>query len=196
MNPRLEAAASQIGVSLDAGMRGRLATLGTWLATEAIVAGGLGPNEAASIEERHLADSMLFAAGWVVPPSVCWDLGSGAGLPGLVLACIWPQTKLVLVDSSTRRCELAQRGARVVGVEVQLQLSQIEELEGPFEAIVSRAAIPATDFGPILRRLLAPGGVAVISGGSDRVPAGFERLRFAGDEFFDRAARLLIMRSP
>lgn len=176
-------------------MSQRLDTLGRWLATEAITAGGLGPNERGAIEERHLADSILFACGWATPPPVCWDLGAGAGLPGLVLACIWPQSRLVLVDSSARRCELARRGARVVGVDVEVRQDQIEALEGPIEAIVSRAAIPAADFYPIIGRLLAPGGVAVISGGRGKAPAGFERLPFPDDEFFDREARLLIMRS-
>jgi 16S rRNA (guanine527-N7)-methyltransferase len=177
-------------------MSQRLNALGRWLATEAITAGGLGPNERTSIEERHLAGSILFACGWATPPPVCWDLGSGAGLPGLVLACIWPLSRLILVDSSARRCELARRGGRVVGVDVEVREDRIEALEGPFGAIVSRAAIPAADFRPIIGRLLAPGGVAVISGGRRKAPAGFERLRFPDDEFFDREARLLIMRSP
>lgn len=196
MNPHLVAAARAVGVRLDIGMRQRLATLGRWLVSEAIPAGGLGPNEAASIEERHLADSLLFASGWLVPPPVCWDLGSGAGLPGLVLACIWPETKLVLVDSSARRCELARRGGRVVGVEVEVRQCRIEDLAAPCRAIVSRATIPAKDFGPLILRLLAPGGVAVISGSMDDAPMGFERIRFPGDQFLDRTSRLLIMRSP
>jgi hypothetical protein len=81
-------------------------------------------------------------------------------------------------------------------VDVEVRQDRIEALEGPVEAIVSRAAIPAADFGPIIGRLLAPGGVAVISGGRGEAPEGFERLRFPDDEFFDREARLLMMRSP
>ena len=196
MNPRLEAAARGVGVTLDDGMRQRLATLGGWLTTEALEGGGVGPNEAAKIEERHLVDSILFAAGWASAPPVCWDLGSGAGLPGLVLACIWPDTRVVLVDSSAKRCEVARRGGRVVGVDVEVQQSRIEDLTGPYDAIVSRATIPAARFGGILKRLLAPGGVAVISGSSHGHPPGFERLQFPGEEFFDRTSRLLIMRSP
>jgi 16S rRNA (guanine527-N7)-methyltransferase len=176
-------------------MRARLSTLGNWLATEAIAVGALGPNEGALVEERHLADSVLFASGWPSPPPVCWDLGSGAGLPGLVLACVWPESQMVLVDSSAKRCELARRGGRVVGVDVEVRQEQIESLDGRFGAIVSRATIPAHVFAPIIRRLLVPRGVAVISGDRGDPPEGFERLRFQ-DEFFDRNARLLIMRSP
>ena len=196
MNPLLEEAARAVGVSLDAVAQRRLAELGRWLAAEAIPAGGVGPNELDSIEERHLADSILFAGGWAVAPPECWDLGSGAGLPGLVLACIWPETKMVLVDSSERRCQLARRGGRVIGVALEVRRSRIEGLTGPLRAIVSRATIPAARFRPILARLLSPDGVAVISGSRDSPPAGFERLRFPRDEFFDRTSRLLMMRIP
>ncbi|HEY3427295.1 MAG TPA: RsmG family class I SAM-dependent methyltransferase [Acidimicrobiia bacterium] len=196
MNPRsaAEAAAEAVGVSLDPISLERLSVLGRWLAEEAVPAGGVGPNEAAVIGERHVADSILFAAGWRIPPSSCWDLGSGVGLPGLVLASIWPGTKMVLVDSSQRRCTLARRGARVLGVSAEVQQSRIEDLTGPYEAIVSRATVPAERFRPILTRLLEPGGRAVISGSGET--KGFEPLRFPTNEFFDRNSRLLMMRSP
>ncbi|MGH8923897.1 MAG: 16S rRNA (guanine(527)-N(7))-methyltransferase RsmG [Acidimicrobiia bacterium] len=196
MNPRLGAAAEAVGISLSGQTRERLGALGRWLVDEAIAAGGLGPNEAEGVEVRHLADSILFAGGWSIPPPVCWDLGSGAGLPGLVLACIWPETKMVLVDSSGRRCELTRRGGRVIGIGIEVRQARIESLTGPFEAIVSRAAIPPDRFRPFLMSLLAPGGVAVISGPGEKVYRGFERLRFPGDKFFDQRSRLLMMRSP
>ncbi|MGH8957775.1 MAG: RsmG family class I SAM-dependent methyltransferase [Acidimicrobiia bacterium] len=196
MNPWLEAAAQAVGRPLDGIARQRLGVLGRWLAEEALFAGGLGPNEASLIDERHLADSILFGGGWSHPPVKCWDLGSGAGLPGLVLASIWPETRLVLIDSSERRCELARRGGRVIGVAVEVLRARIEDLIGPYEAIVSRATIPAQRFRPVLERLLAPGGVAVISGSKDGPTEGYERLRFPTDESFDRNARLLMMRSP
>jgi 16S rRNA (guanine527-N7)-methyltransferase len=200
VNPRpfeaAEGAAEAAGVTLDPTSLERLSLLGRWLAEEAVPAGGLGPNEAAVIGERHVADSILFARAWRIPPASCWDLGSGVGLPGLVLASIWPATKMVLVDSSQGRCNLARRGARVVGVSVEVRQSRIEDLIGPYEAIVSRAAVPAERFRPILTRLLEPGGRAVISGSRAGETKGFEPLRFPTNEFFDRNSRLLMMRSP
>ena len=196
MNPysAAEAAAEVVGVTLDPVSLERLSVLSRWLAEEAVPAGGVGPNEAAVIGERHVSDSILFAGGWRVPPASCWDLGTGVGLPGLVLATIWPGTKMVLVDSSQRRCILARRAARVLGVSAEVQQARIEDLTGPYEAIVSRAAVPAERFHPILTRLLEPGGRAVISGPGET--KGFEALRFPTNEFFDRNSRLLMMRSP
>jgi 16S rRNA (guanine527-N7)-methyltransferase len=171
-----------------------LGRLRDWLGDEAVAGGGLGPKEAENIEQRHLVDSVLFAGGWPRAPRQCWDLGSGAGLPGLVLACIWPGTDLILVDSSARKCDLARRGARVVGLDVEVHQLAIETLPGPYEAVVSRAAIPADRFRTLLGRLLAPGGRAVVSGTRGETPEGFERLEIPG--FLDQASRLLMMRSP
>lgn len=196
MNRVIEEAAAAVGIELSSAVGEKLLLLADWIRTEAIPAGGVGPNEARSIEQRHLANSLLFAGGWRSPPTACWDLGSGVGLPGLVLALVWPQTRMVLLDSAQRKCDLARRASLVVEVDVEVRRTLIEDLTGPLEAIVSRAAMPAHRFRPILSRLLAPNGVAVISSGRDQTGDGFERVRFPGHEYFDRDSRLLMMRVP
>ena len=146
MNPHLEASLAFARVNLDETQMLQLADLGDWLKAEAIPAGGLGPAEAPRIQDRHLADSIVYAAAWDVPPAACWDLGSGVGLPGLVLAVIWPGCRVTLIDRSSRRIDLARRAARVIGVEIDTVVASVSDLEGPVEAIVSRAAIPAGSF--------------------------------------------------
>ena len=190
MNPALIRVATELGVVVEPELTEKWSLLSDWLREEAAVAGGIGPAEADRIEERHLADSLEFSAPFPTPPSECWDLGTGVGLPGLVLATIWPQTRMVLVDSSSRRCDLARRAARVIDVEVEVRQARIEEISGPLRAIVSRATIPAELFRPLLRRLLAPGGKAVISA-AGVVPPGFEPVTI-----LDRATRLLMMQAP
>lgn len=190
MNLELETVATELGIEVDDGLRGVWSRLGDWLHREAIPAGAVGRGEGDQIETRHLADSLLFAAGFAEQPPECWDLGTGAGLPGLVLASIWPETAMILVDSSARRCDLARRGARVAGIRVTVENSTIEQLRGPLPAVVSRAAIPPERFYPMLLGLLSPGGRAVVSGGSE-VPEGYHRLTF-----LDQPTRLLIMQAP
>jgi 16S rRNA (guanine527-N7)-methyltransferase len=94
-----------------------LEDLARWLITEAIPAGGLGPDETERIWARHLADSVAFAQGWPSPPSHLVDIGSGAGLPGLPLAILWPNTEVTLLDRSQRKTDLARRAIRVVGID-------------------------------------------------------------------------------
>ena len=193
MNPRLERSLKFASVELDGNQIGQLAVLGDWLASEAIRSGALGPSEAGRIEDRHLADSVMYASAWGTAPAQCWDLGSGAGLPGLVLAIIWPRCRVTLIDRSARRIDLARRGARVVGLEVATRIARIETLVGPIDAIVSRAAIPAASFRPHLVRLLAPGGLAVVSGSGIPVP-GYQNIEML-EGVLDHSPRLLMMRN-
>ena len=171
----------------------QLKELGDWLRVEALPAGGIGPSEGPRIDDRHLADSIVYAAAWVAPPRHCWDLGTGAGLPGLVLALLWPRCGFTLVDRSARKIDLVRRAARVVGIEVDTRVASIGSLEGQIEAIVSRALMPASALLPHLRRLLTPGGLAVVSGSGVDVP-GYEEMPVPGG-ILDHSARLLMMRA-
>lgn len=170
----------------------KLDAYGRWLRDEAIGAGGLGPGEGERIESRHLLDSVSFARGWQSPPDECWDLGTGVGLPGVPLALIWSTTRMVLVDRSSRRSGLLRRALRILEVEATVLEADIHELSGPLMAIVSRATIPAREFQPILARLLAPEGRAVISAPKGDLPVGYQDLKVT---MLDPRRRLLMMQS-
>ena len=193
MNPALEASLAFAGIDLSPGQASQLGNLGEWLRVEALPAGGIGPGEGPRIDDRHLADSIVFAAAWKAAPKRCWDLGTGAGLPGLVLAILWPSCRFTLIDRSARKIDLVRRAARLVEVEIETRVAPIASLEGPVEAVVSRAAMPATAFLPHLRRILAPGGRAVVSGSGIAVP-GYEEM-IVPPGILDHSARLLMMRA-
>ena len=193
MNPALQAALRFAGIGTTAEQERKISQLAAWLIAEAIPAGAIGPSEGPRIYERHIADSVLFAAGWDLPPDLCWDLGSGAGLPGLVLAILWPTCQVTLFDRSTRRIDLVRRGSRLLDLAVEVAVTNIEAIEGPVEAIVSRAAMPAGTLLPHLRRILAPGGLAVVSG-SDSPVTGYEEMADPTG-ILDHSARLLMMRA-
>ena len=193
MNPSLESSLAFAGIDPSESQVAQLEELGDWLRVEALPAGGIGPSEGPRIDDRHLADSIVYGAAWEAPPRDCWDLGTGAGLPGLVLAVLWPQCGFTLVDRSARKIDLVRRAARVVGIEVDTRVASIGSLEGPIEAIVSRALMPASALLPHLRRLLTPGGLAVFSGSGADVP-GYEEMPVP-DGILDHSARLLMMRA-
>jgi 16S rRNA (guanine527-N7)-methyltransferase len=98
----------------------------------------------AAIWQRHFADSLQLL-DHVPPGTAPWlDLGSGAGVPGLVLACARPADRIHLVESRKRRVEwliraveaLALPNCRIVG-------SRLENVETfPAAVITARAFAP------------------------------------------------------
>lgn len=195
MNPLRDSLETLTGLHPTVEAVEKLTRFGDWLVTEAIPAGGLGPNEGSDVVNRHLLGSAAFSIGFPQPPDTCWDLGSGVGLPGIVLAVLWPQTRMVLVDRSQRRCDLARRAARILDIGVDVEVGDIAGLEVRAEAIVSRATIPAARLLPMIERLLAPGGVAVVSG-SDTVPGPPFLAITIPQGVLDTPPKLLMMRSP
>ncbi len=134
-----------------------------WLASEGAVAGGIGPHEASRLWDRHLLDSALFSTYWPTPPQECLDLGSGVGLPGIVLAILWPDSHMQLVDRSGRRVRLMRRAVRILGLpNVTVLEKDISELEGNRQALVMRATLPPAAAVTLCGKLLAPGGQAVV----------------------------------
>ena len=73
---------------------------------EAVQLGFLGPREQERLWERHLDDAFGLAAIHRPKPGERWaDLGSGAGLPGLPLAVVYPATSFTLIDAHRRRLD-------------------------------------------------------------------------------------------
>jgi len=88
------------------------------------------------------------------------DVGSGAGLPGVVWALMRPQWSLCCVDAVAKKASFV----RQVAVELALrnlraEHARVEQLQlPPFDVVVSRAFASLADFTRLTRRQLAPGG--------------------------------------
>ncbi|MCC5025842.1 MAG: 16S rRNA (guanine(527)-N(7))-methyltransferase RsmG [Candidatus Synoicihabitans palmerolidicus] len=89
---------------LDPAALDRLTRYGESLASEGVIRGLIGPREVPILWDRHLLNCAAMAAA-IKPHSKIADIGTGAGLPGLVLALIRPDVSIVLVDTLQRRCE-------------------------------------------------------------------------------------------
>jgi 16S rRNA (guanine527-N7)-methyltransferase len=132
--------------------------------------------------DRAIAHAEGFAVGVPVPPARFADLGTGGGVPGLVLAFTWPAAEVVLVEGSTRRASflagavvrlgLADR-CRVLAERAELT-GRREDVRAACDVVVARGfaapAVTAECAAPLLR----VGGVLVVSeppSGEDRWPA-------------------------
>lgn len=163
-------AAGYVGVTLSERQKQQLVRYHDWLATEAIAAGGVGPHEQDRLWNRHVADSLLFGIG-LAAASSCLDVGSGVGLPGIPLAIAFPDTEFVLLDRSGRRCDLLRRAKAVLGLRnCTVTQGDVRQVSEQFESIVSRAALPPQQILIHVKRLLVPGGVAIL--GLSRAPDG------------------------
>jgi len=75
------------------------------------------------------------------------DLGSGAGVPGLVLLLLWPMATSTLLDSQRRRCSLLEAATEELGVEGRAavvcgraeELARRPDLRGEHDLVVARA---------------------------------------------------------
>ncbi|MGC8468359.1 MAG: 16S rRNA (guanine(527)-N(7))-methyltransferase RsmG [Acetobacteraceae bacterium] len=119
-----------------------------WSARLSLVSAGDRP----ALWQRHILDSLQLLTLLPDDPTPALDLGSGAGLPGLVLA-IAAGIPFHLVDSDRRKCAFLREAARVTGASVVIHPSRIEAIP-PFPAglVTCRALAPL----PRLLALAAP----------------------------------------
>ncbi len=126
-------------------------------------AAGLTTIVRADAVRLHLLDSLATLQSVSAGP--CLDLGTGAGLPGLVLAIVSPGTSFVLVESNRRRCSFLMEVVRVLGLRnVRVVESDVESLPRDVRhpVVISRAFRPPLEFASIAARFVAGDGRVVL----------------------------------
>jgi len=133
------------------------------LATEGVVRGLIGPREAPRLWDRHILNSAVLSE--VVPhgASVC-DVGTGAGLPGMVLAIARPDLTVTLVEPLLRRTTFLDEVVDELGLHhVTVVRGRAEDLHGAatFDVVTSRAVAPLERLLGWSMPLVAPTGALV-----------------------------------
>lgn len=138
------------------------------LATDGVIRGLIGPREVPRLWERHLLN--CGALGELLPQgSRVADIGSGAGLPGLVLAIARPDLQLTLIEPLLRRTTYLEE------VVEQLELRNVTVVRGKadvlhgkerFDVVTSRAVAPLERLLTWSMPLVAPAGALVALKGS------------------------------
>jgi 16S rRNA (guanine527-N7)-methyltransferase len=144
--------------------------------------------------EPHLRHARGFAAalreaGVPDPPSRVLDLGSGGGLPGLVLATDWPAATVVLLDAGERRAEFLRSAVVECGLgdRVEVWAGRAEAIghearaRGAFDVVVARSFGPPPVTAECAAPLLRTGGVLVVSA----PPAGAGEDRWSVEGLFE-----------
>ena len=111
---------------------------------------------------RHLLDSLSIHP-WLTGERVL-DFGSGAGLPGLVLALVDPKRQFVLAERKPRKARFLRHASMTLGaanVQVWESLDTVL-LDSGFHTITSRAVGDSATLWAALNARLAPGGAMVL----------------------------------
>jgi 16S rRNA (guanine527-N7)-methyltransferase len=126
----------------------------------------------AGMVTQHLADCLA-----IIPPlqrratqGRLLDVGSGGGLPGVVIATLLPGWDVTCVDAVAKKIAFVRQVAGSLGLpNLHAEHSRVESLQAlPFELITSRAFASLADFTALTRKHLAPGGAWLAMKG--RVP--------------------------
>ncbi|WP_430779603.1 16S rRNA (guanine(527)-N(7))-methyltransferase RsmG [Actinoplanes sp. G11-F43] len=140
VSPGPSSARQVFGDRLD--LAGRYAEL---LATDGVVRGLIGPREAPRLWERHLINCGVMET--LIPDGASViDVGSGAGLPGLVLAIARPDLRITLVEPLARRTAFLDEAVESLGLDnVSVVRGRAEDVDLPGADVVTARAVAALD---------------------------------------------------
>ncbi len=117
---------------------------------------------------RHLLDSISVLS--VVTDERCLDLGTGAGLPGLVLAIINPDQHWTLLDSNGKKTRFLTHARIVLDLKnVTVVNARVEKWQNDelFDVVVSRAFTELSRFAELASPFCSPGGRVIAMVGKD-----------------------------
>lgn len=138
------------------------------LATHGEERGLIGPLELPRLWTRHILNSAVVAP--LLRPGRVGDIGSGAGLPGLVLGILRPDVEFVLIEPMERRVTWLTEQVDELGLSnVAVVRARAEEvrLDAPLDQVTARAVSALAKLIPLTAPLLRPGGELVLMKGAN-----------------------------
>jgi 16S rRNA (guanine527-N7)-methyltransferase len=145
--------------------------------------GLIGPLELPRLWTRHILNSVLVAP--LLSPGVVGDIGSGAGLPGIVLAIARPDVNFVLIEPMERRVDWLTGESSSLGLtNVTVLRARAEEtkLDWPLDQVTARAVSALSTLIPLTAPLVKAGGQMLFLKGArveDEMTAAAKAIRKA-----------------
>jgi len=142
----------------------RIRAYAEFLKTQGIERGLIGPREAERIWERHIFNCLpvttLLSKGATV-----FDIGSGAGLPGIVIALARPDLTVVLIEPLERRVEFLQEAVKTLAeiegqtpLQIQVVRGRAQDVKTTADYVTARAVAPLEKLKKISWHLLKVNG--------------------------------------
>lgn len=133
----------------------------------------IAPSTVGQLWTRHIADSLQLLE--FMPSALRWvDLGSGAGFPGLVIACALAdraKAEVHLIESNAKKAAFLREATRVTRAPAIVHAKRIEtfanEFGGSADVVTARALAPLTALFAYSARLLKAGAIGLFPKGQD-----------------------------
>ncbi|WP_104191782.1 16S rRNA (guanine(527)-N(7))-methyltransferase RsmG [Cryobacterium sp. Y82] len=138
----------------------------TNLADQGEILGLIGPLELPRLWSRHILNCAVVAP--LLRPGLVGDVGSGAGLPGLVLAIARPDVDFVLIEPMERRVAWLNNqvaALRLLNVTVVRARAEETRLAHPLDQVTARAVSALSKLLPLTAPLLRSGGELILMKG-------------------------------
>ena len=156
----LAAGITELGLALDDGqidkMMAYLELLSKWNSVYNLTS----IRKPLDMVRAHVLDSLSAVPAFVGAHKVL-DVGSGGGLPGMILAIVYPQIQVAMIDTVHKKTAFLNQAKTELGLSnVSVHTGRVEELAlpGAFDVITSRAFSELCNFINWSGHLLAPGG--------------------------------------
>lgn len=130
--------------------------------------GLIGPLEPPRLWSRHILNSAVISGAFASGTRAA-DVGSGAGLPGIVLAVARPDVQWVLIEPMERRVVWLDEQVDLLGLDnVEVVRARAEDYEDGigFDAVTARAVSALRTLLPLTAPLVRPGGQLLLMKGS------------------------------
>ncbi|MUN37895.1 16S rRNA (guanine(527)-N(7))-methyltransferase RsmG [Actinomadura litoris] len=163
-----------------------------FLANAGVERGLIGPREVDRLWERHLINCAVVAEA-IPDGAQVVDVGSGAGLPGIVLAIVRPDLRVTLLEPLLRRTTFLNECVELLGLpNVEVRRARAEEVVEEFsmDVATARAVAPLDRLAKWALPLLRPGGELLALKG-ERAAAELEEARPVLKRFGVRTSELL-----
>ncbi len=130
-------------------------TYAEFLASAGIERGLIGPREGDRIWDRHIFNCLPVTQ--LLPQGASlFDIGSGAGLPGIVIALARPDLKVTLIEPLERRVEFLKEAT--AGLEIEVIRGRAQDVKKSADFVTARAVAPLEKLKKISWHLLKTNG--------------------------------------
>jgi 16S rRNA (guanine527-N7)-methyltransferase len=160
------------------------------LATWGIDRGLVGPKEGDRIWDRHIANCIPVTTLLSNPSegASLLDIGSGAGLPGIVIALARPDLKVTLLEPLQRRIDFLEEVVAELGIEITVKRGRAESFKGGFNFVTARAVAPLPKLATVSWHLVMGGGSLLAMKG-ESAAAELEAARVEAPKIFKKVAK-------